>query len=558
MKTMITILQMAIVLSCFTLFSQEDTEKATLTLEKDSVGKLKIVYQYKKDKLEYTANGEVHLVGRGFKLIDKIKDSVYSLYFIPTAKGAKCKKIDFDDMSYGDSFIKKGDQLQIYKNVKVDKGNGCPISGTVISLSAIAPKDIALGQVETKDPNKSRRELNPIDPKTYKTEQFFPKQINFAGESTLITYDFLNPKPKNRRLKPDENVAFRFLNYEKKYKSISITPSFENYNLEGQQQFIDLLGLDKKEEKEVNEDKTAKPTAAGVKDTLATNTEKYINDFETQLEKYVYQLKTTTKYSLEVEKDLNDALDKYAKIFEISSNLLVSEFQQVLEKLNFYEDHIKLIMSNLYYLNNYSNGISLPIQVKDADALKLDIKATKSDGTEVDLNSFTYRIKCGFKIDFSTGFVLSYLTDDKFQIVDVSAEQNMDMNGGGDMMTRQRVIEANSDPFNFGISLMAHAYTRWFNYVNPVVSFGFVLDNSNIVSFPIGLGATIGRESRIVISSGVVFGRVERLLPKYTLNEAMDSSFFSGVNDEQLTSDVFRARPFISLTYNFAGTGEKK
>ena len=494
----------------------------------------------------------IPIVGKGLAITSMIDTTTFSVFH--KIKDGNCKKLEFGGEPIGNSIFKEGDEIKIFKDAKTTKKTGCPLGNQNISFLVSKPKNVSASEENINENN-----INPTIPKKYDSVVFFPKGPSYSKNKAIVVHDLYNPNRENVRLKRGKNIAHVFLNYEDRYKRVEITPSFKNFNLDDQGKFIEFLGVDKTKSDETQssdpDDSIATPSAEKQKDEIDAISKKYLKGFRLQLEIYVKSLKRSKYYSDDVDDDLDKAFKKFGDVFKISSELIPVNFEKILKGLKVSDIDLGQIMRNLNYLNSYKTNITTPIQVKDADALILNIRVTDKKDQEKDLTPITYDILGGFKIDFSTGFVLSYLTDDKFQIVDVVNSETMGATDGVEITEEggmKKVIEANSDKFSFGASLLAHGYTRIHPYVNPVVSFGFVLDNNNVVSFPVGVGLALGRDGRIIISGGVLFGRVKRLLPKYTLDQATEADFFNGVNDEQLTTDVFRSRPFFSLTFNFA------
>lgn len=89
--------------------------------------------------------------------------------------------------------------------------------------------------------------------------------------------------------------------------------------------------------------------------------------------------------------------------------------------------------------------------------------------------------------------------------------------------------------------------------MNLAFSFGFTIDKNLGVNWPIGVSALLGRNSRLILTGGIIVGRTARLLSKYEDGKIYDTVDLQGVSEDQLTHQENKTKPFFAITYNFGG-----
>ncbi|TVR83640.1 MAG: hypothetical protein EA409_02560 [Saprospirales bacterium] len=196
-----------------------------------------------------------------------------------------------------------------------------------------------------------------------------------------------------------------------------------------------------------------------------------------------------------------------------------------------------------------------PIQIENKDRFFVHLNQSKAENIN---NNFTYEFKTsgGLKIDFSTGFIITGLTDKKYYLKSVSRldttffvdnGQPTDSIVGIDTPTLKQINEGNKDDYNFGLGILSHIYVRTGGTFNFALSPGLMLTSNTDVNILLGGSIMASDKSRFVLSGGVALGRVERLRSDLAIGEIWDDSSTSIIPTER----VPRKSWFVSLTFNF-------
>jgi hypothetical protein len=213
----------------------------------------------------------------------------------------------------------------------------------------------------------------------------------------------------------------------------------------------------------------------------------------------------------------------------------------------------------LQYLEDYSLYATNSFQIKNMDELRLNVSYFKNNvAVDVDNDPFVIPILCGLKLDFSTGFLFSNLSDRKYFIADAPSITRQETLPDGTVQDQtiamKRVVEETDSKFKVGLGILSHFYPRLSKWVSVGFTSGFILKDNLAVQFPIGGSLMFGRESRIVLSGGKVFGEANRLSDRYTVDKAVEESTLKNVTSDNLVTKKFKSGWFFALTYNFGGT----
>jgi hypothetical protein len=176
-----------------------------------------------------------------------------------------------------------------------------------------------------------------------------------------------------------------------------------------------------------------------------------------------------------------------------------------------YDKRLEDLMHDYDKMVKYRVFALAPIQVQDYDVIKLQFKCNGRP-----LNDAAYEIptRGGWKLDFSTGVVVTGLRDHSYFYDDVRNETltTQGSDGADSLVTRTyatvRESEKNKLALNFGV--MMHAYSRSGRYVNYGPTIGFVVGTTGMRVLG-GGSLLLGKRQRLVLSGGIAIGYVDKL-----------------------------------------------
>ncbi|QTD38290.1 hypothetical protein JL193_03030 [Polaribacter batillariae] len=232
---------------------------------------------------------------------------------------------------------------------------------------------------------------------------------------------------------------------------------------------------------------------------------------------------------------------KELSVLETENNVENYQDASLGKTITILENTFSTIKENLNKLKNISfSNYTLPIDVngKNIDLVEVILEIyDKKTNDLIDTYSYRVWITGGFKIDFSGGLFFSSLLDDKFYTKDDLTEGNE-----GKKFIRQKDL-GNLD-YGFG-TLMNLKYRSEKNY-SYLFSFGALLKEAQEFQFLAGLGISFGKDERIILSTGVTLGRVERLVGDYDAN----TSYLLPENNLVTTEERFGVGYFFGVSYN--------
>lgn len=196
----------------------------------------------------------------------------------------------------------------------------------------------------------------------------------------------------------------------------------------------------------------------------------------------------------------------------------------------------------------------LPVRIENRDALNVNIKLYEGTATDpVEQSSFTLWNTGGVKIDFSAGFMWTRLVDHEFtKVYDRTVVKRDSTFADGDTtvtvtnVDKYTIAQQDGSDFRIGAGLMAHAYWRTGGVVNPGIGAGFMINNGSVVNYLLGANFGLGRESRVVISTGFAFGKVDRLKTGTRVGADVEPG-----STEVPTEEVWQTDLFVGVGLNF-------
>jgi translation initiation factor 2 beta subunit (eIF-2beta)/eIF-5 len=211
----------------------------------------------------------------------------------------------------------------------------------------------------------------------------------------------------------------------------------------------------------------------------------------------------------------NLAASKVAKIY-------FTDFDNLIKKIE--AEYKKLVSDKTKY-----GFFTKQVQVPNTDEIDYGVKT--SSGREIFKRSF--RTSLGFKIDFSTGFFVSGLTNSDFLVIPEAFRyketKDSISTANGQLITTYtgrlvdtsgKIIRENKK-LTFNTGFIIHAYTRSGTFANVGLAVGTLINESQI-QFLLGgsLLFNVGKQ-RLALTGGCTFGKQK------TLNEDLLSSFIT-------------------------------
>ena len=103
------------------------------------------------------------------------------------------------------------------------------------------------------------------------------------------------------------------------------------------------------------------------------------------------------------------------------------------------------------------------------------------------------------------------------------------------------------------IALFTHLYWTNANWVKPAMTFGISTNPADPAetAYIGGMSLIFGQNRRMVVSAGLALANTDVLKPRYQVDEIRKKSFYSGVEETDLTEKKLRFGGFFGISYNF-------
>jgi opacity protein-like surface antigen len=134
------------------------------------------------------------------------------------------------------------------------------------------------------------------------------------------------------------------------------------------------------------------------------------------------------------------------------------------------------------------------------------------------------------KIDFSTGLMLTWLTDYNYTTLDTAS--------------MKQILRKNEGRIQFLVSTLVNVSYRLGEVINPTLSVGMGLSTEQRFQLLVGGGFSLSKFPRLVVTGGIAFGPVKRLQRPYIENGIYD------IQTEAPTEQKFSYNVFAGITYN--------
>ncbi|MEO6232678.1 MAG: hypothetical protein ABJB11_15085 [Ferruginibacter sp.] len=212
---------------------------------------------------------------------------------------------------------------------------------------------------------------------------------------------------------------------------------------------------------------------------------------------------------------------------------------------NYITQNIKVNILKLYSTFNEINYTIKFTDLAEKDLSTITIKVDPKENTPCQIEPQVYKInvatKGGIKIDFSTGFFLSFgkkdFLDQTYHYEDIPNDD-----------TKEKIIkDKNRNKVFPSLGALMHAYIRTGGYVQPALSFGLSLNDQTNVNYHFGASAIFGQNRRLIATFGFTLSKPQILSGQYDEGQEILKSEAPTDIPRQATN---RWGNFISLTYN--------
>ncbi len=194
------------------------------------------------------------------------------------------------------------------------------------------------------------------------------------------------------------------------------------------------------------------------------------------------------------------------------------------------QKRIDSIHQNLKMLSKFQDNkiTTLPVSVtgKNIDLIRYNIEYGTLDKDKkpvfTDNVSYDIYIRHGIKIDYSAGIFVSLYTNDRYRLKDTL--MILDTLNNTSSIYKQILMD-NKDFGNMSVGTTVNLIYRCGSTFNPGLSFGMMLPiNKENLSphFMAGLSGIFGKEQRIGLSVGFVYGQTNKLTSGYKENGIYD------------------------------------
>ncbi len=247
--------------------------------------------------------------------------------------------------------------------------------------------------------------------------------------------------------------------------------------------------------------------------------------------------------------------------FEISLDSLIRKYKVKQDT----DDELNILMKQiekLYFrISNYRTYSFLAQKLKNYDYLDMTFKDNKGN----EINKEEMRLWGGFKIDFSSGIFLTGLKDDNYVFTDSTVryrpfgDTSTSLNSLRDT-TGKIAIKENSGKQKIAFGILMHAYPRISSNYNVALTVGLAVNTQTEVNVLLGGSLLLGSTRRLVLTYGVMWGKVNRLsnTVKTGLNRSDASNIYSAPifynttnNLVPMVSDTYHSW-FFGISYNFS------
>lgn len=178
----------------------------------------------------------------------------------------------------------------------------------------------------------------------------------------------------------------------------------------------------------------------------------------------------------------------------------------------------------------------------DADDVTFNITLKNKEGSKIkELKPYSLRTQGGIKLNFSSGYLLNFKGDDKYDIVKDSAGSSIG------------IIKGNSTNLTHSIGALAHVYSRGYRDIQPGLSVGASLAQDGNVGFYLGGSLLFTEKHRFILTSGISLSKFKNLNTANLQELESGIRSFRTETDTQINFDeVYKTAFFIGITFNLS------
>ncbi|CAA9201905.1 hypothetical protein [Flavobacterium collinsii] len=203
------------------------------------------------------------------------------------------------------------------------------------------------------------------------------------------------------------------------------------------------------------------------------------------------------------------------------------------------EKSVDEIIKKFYTIDLNFHTLPIDVQGKNIDVVEFKLrrfdKITKDEDLDFAPTPYNIWIKGGFKIDVSAGLFFTSLYDSEFSTKDdpaISGNKIITLKNGGD--------------YDLAFGSTINTYVRMNSWIVPTLNFGAVITQNQKLQILLGVGAILGKQERIIFSTGFSMGKVSRIADSYSV----DGSYNLGNSGDVPTQNQFKFGHFFGITYN--------
>lgn len=277
-----------------------------------------------------------------------------------------------------------------------------------------------------------------------------------------------------------------------------------------------------------------------------------LESFLPKLSKFVISYKSSD--SLDIVKFIEERDTLYSMYNKITDNYFrvrrdSEKLSSSLEKFkninNDIKESILSITTDFKEMFSIKNDVSLiPIEFngKNIDVIQIGLKKyDKKNPIPIEECTYNVWIKGGFKIDISGGVFISSLVNKEYYIQDKI----------GSTTGEKVILERQKGNFDFGFGSTINISRRSAGWLNPTLNVGAIFTTNQQFQLITGLGAILGKEERVIFSSGLSMGRISKIAENLKADGETAYNLGAGAVP---TSTIFDFGYYFGVTYNFSPT----
>lgn len=182
----------------------------------------------------------------------------------------------------------------------------------------------------------------------------------------------------------------------------------------------------------------------------------------------------------------------------------------------------------------------------DIFTTKIALKNAKGDTLHT-YKPITIRTRGGFKVNFSSGYLLSFKGNDSYSSF------------RADGSSATSIKADNKDKMTHALGALCHVYFRGIHDLQPGISAGLSVEDDADLGFYLGLSALFTESNRLVFTAGVSMTKIDKLNTA-NLSDANNGirTFLSEENTNINYDKVYRPAFFVGVTFNLSKQGSTK